>query len=415
MSGSQPVTTTTALQPLDAAHASQEIVEQLSKDSRVVQGGELCQNFLNPLAHSSDLMSGAADPPSSLSSPGLSVASPPVTTPVQEQSDVLVTVYDDMFKEYSPSRPEYMFDGEWNDWCNLELYAEHLSPADTDLPAHCFNAQATSHYDAPPVSHQGPISAPPSPKVPVAVDSFLSSQGFVDWYIQSVRSGAWDSVDYSALGAAETYIDPSLLDSSLTKDSAPPSGDDPTAAVSALPLQQERSVTVSIQAALEHLRAVVDHEARSILAPLASNQPATSLVLDCSDINDVPTMAKDDDSDDGSIDQDSPYIEPVDVIRHYWAKGNIRYCVVIDGRRQYMTAEEMDDSLGGVNYALWHYWKAKRPGRIPYNRIVEHLVRMGHEGFFREMIYHLAPAWLYKFPLMIYGTRLTTQTPRPAP
>ncbi|KAJ9110850.1 hypothetical protein QFC19_001359 [Naganishia cerealis] len=74
-------------------------------------------------------------------------------------------------------------------------------------------------------------------------------------------------------------------------------------------------------------------------------------------------MAKDDDSDDGSTDQDRPYIEPVDVIRHYWTKGNIRYCVVIDGRRQYMTADEMDDSLGGVNYALWHYWKAKRPGR----------------------------------------------------
>ncbi|KAJ9102243.1 hypothetical protein QFC19_004788 [Naganishia cerealis] len=138
MSGSKPVITTySSLQTVDAAHAPQAIV----------------------------------------------------TNPVQEQSDVLVTVYDHMFKEYSPSKPEYMFDGDWNDWCNLEL---------------------------------------------------------------SVRSGALDDIDYSALGGAHLYIYPFLLQFSLAEDPAPSSGDDPAAAVSTFPLKQEVPPAASIQAALEN-------------------------------------------------------------------------------------------------------------------------------------------------------------------
>lgn len=161
-------------------------------------------------------------------------------------------------------------------------------------------------------------------------------------------------------------------------------------------------MTAAVQDALSNLRAVVEQEARAILAPLTSARPGTTLTLDCSDINDIPTMIQDDASDDGTVDQEVPHIEPADVIRHYWTKADIRYCVIVNGRRRFMTAKDMDDALDDVNYALLHYWKAKRAGRIPYDRIIGYLVHMGHEGFFREMVYHLAPAWLRR---LLYAAR----------
>ncbi|KAJ9104681.1 hypothetical protein QFC21_002179 [Naganishia friedmannii] len=346
--------------------------------------------------------------PSLPSSPGTSTPgtpSIPTIIPGPEQSDVLVTTYDDLFAEYSPSRPKYVFDGDWTDFCDFDLYADDVPIAHSKPIANCFNTN---------VAQQGHEEAPPSPVLdvdhfdaapsPIAADAFLTSQDFMDWYIQSMRSGAFDAVDYSNVEQAEQGIDPSCLQVSA-KDIHPPHEDDNAAAVSAQPLEQRMFLTGAVQAALDNLRAVVDEEARSILAPLVTaNRPTTSvsLTIDCSDLNDIPTMVNDDDSDNGSVDHEVPYIEPADVIRHYWNKGDIRYCVLVDGRRQYMSAEEMDDCLGGVNYALWHYWKAKRAGRIPYDRIVEYLIRMGHEGFLREMVYHLAPAWLRR---LLYAAR----------
>lgn len=55
-----------------------------------------------------------------------------------------------------------------------------------------------------------------------------------------------------------------------------------------------------------------------------------------------------------------------------------------------------------VNLALWTYWKAKRAGRIGYQRIITYLREMGHYGFFREMVFHLAPRWLRN---MLYAAR----------
>jgi hypothetical protein len=67
-----------------------------------------------------------------------------------------------------------------------------------------------------------------------------------------------------------------------------------------------------------------------------------------------------------------------------------------------MTAEQMEDRFGGVKFALWHYWKIKRAGRIPYARIVEYLQKMGHQGFFREMVWHLCPK---RIADMLYAAR----------
>jgi hypothetical protein len=67
-----------------------------------------------------------------------------------------------------------------------------------------------------------------------------------------------------------------------------------------------------------------------------------------------------------------------------------------------MTAEEMEDHYGGVKFSLWHYWKAKKMGRIPYRRLIEYLQGKGHHGFFREMVWHPLPMWLEK---LLYASR----------
>jgi hypothetical protein len=56
-----------------------------------------------------------------------------------------------------------------------------------------------------------------------------------------------------------------------------------------------------------------------------------------------------------------------------------------------MTAEQMEQRFGGAKYSLWNYWKNKRIGRIPYMKVINHLQSMGHQGFYREMLWHLLP------------------------
>jgi hypothetical protein len=67
-----------------------------------------------------------------------------------------------------------------------------------------------------------------------------------------------------------------------------------------------------------------------------------------------------------------------------------------------MTAEQMEDRFGGVKFALWHYWKVKRAGKIPYARVIDYLKKNGHQGFFREMLWHLLPK---RFAMLLYAAR----------
>ena len=45
----------------------------------------------------------------------------------------------------------------------------------------------------------------------------------------------------------------------------------------------------------------------------------------------------------------------------------------------------------GFKFVLWHCLKVKRAGPIPHDRIFEHLKKTGHQGFFRQVDWHLCP------------------------
>ncbi|KAJ9098747.1 hypothetical protein QFC21_004395 [Naganishia friedmannii] len=109
-------------------------------------------------------------------------------------------------------------------------------------------------------------------------------------------------------------------------------------------------------------------------------------------------QADDDDSSDDvtddSSDDDDLYLEPGTVLRYYWFRYDIKYVVLVNGRKYFLTAEQLEENFGNVSYSLWHYWNRKRAGRTPYARIIDYLRHMGHYGFFREMVFHLAPSWL---------------------
>lgn len=141
------------------------------------------------------------------------------------------------------------------------------------------------------------------------------------------------------------------------------------------------------------------------------------------DIDDIKLLNSaiedsDDDSGSDSFDEVRPRLTAKDVKRHYWHKGNIKYwyamsssCVhalylqhhtnrfVYQGRKHYVTAEQMVTRLPGTKAALWKFWDDKEPGTISEFRIMEYFRIHGHEGPLREMLYHLLPRRL--FPILM--------------
>jgi hypothetical protein len=67
-----------------------------------------------------------------------------------------------------------------------------------------------------------------------------------------------------------------------------------------------------------------------------------------------------------------------------------------NGKKRYMTAEQMCEQFQGVKYALWTYWQNKKASRVPTWRIINHLQHMGRQGFFREMLWHLLSFRLHR-------------------
>lgn len=155
-------------------------------------------------------------------------------------------------------------------------------------------------------------------------------------------------------------------------------------------------------------------------------QSPIKLVIDNSDINNITALNQalnDDDEYEKAVsaygsddeEEDDGNVEPCDVQRHFWTRnGDIKYWYVIaywsslhnlttiqhrvhhKGVRHYLTAEELEDRFNGVKSALWEYWHKKRAGQISLDKLMEHLRRMGHQGFFREMLWHLLPPRLQR-------------------
>lgn len=122
----------------------------------------------------------------------------------------------------------------------------------------------------------------------------------------------------------------------------------------------------------------------------------TQLNVDSSDINLIEHLrAANDDTDDcesASSTSDDNSIEPCDVLRHFWTRnGDLKYWVMHNGIKLYKTAEELEMAYGGVKYALWTYWHNKKARNISLNKVINHLKHKGHEGFYREMLWHLLP------------------------
>jgi hypothetical protein len=59
------------------------------------------------------------------------------------------------------------------------------------------------------------------------------------------------------------------------------------------------------------------------------------------------------------------------------------------GARMFMIAEPLDAMFSGCKFALWFYWRGKKPCRTPSPRIINHLKKKGISGFFKEMLWHL--------------------------
>ncbi|KAJ9093549.1 hypothetical protein QFC21_006390 [Naganishia friedmannii] len=94
--------------------------------------------------------------------------------------------------------------------------------------------------------------------------------------------------------------------------------------------------------------------------PITVIDGAPPLVLNNADLHDTAVMLHaDDDTDDhvsvGTDDlsdcEDTYYLEPNDVLRHYWHRGDIKYTISAHGRKFCMTAEEMEQYFGGLNFA----------------------------------------------------------------
>ncbi|KAJ9091654.1 hypothetical protein QFC21_007129 [Naganishia friedmannii] len=348
-------------------------------------------------------------------------------TPPPSPAALVGPVDDAALEEYSPSRPGWVFVGDWEDFCDFDAHNEEEQPVDVggantvDIvhpPAYYNNYDSAPYgheeganlalppgYDddvipssCHPAAFSDPIWSPSlSPQEILSMDEFLSSQGFIDWYLGSVQSGALDHINYADTFAPPPYYAQCVDPSALHHDSY-----------------------------YQHVKPAVgfdsDDGAEGINIcepPAPARRPRAPapppLKLDCSDLNDVKVIlaTPTDDGDSAAsvasttcsvteTEDEVEYIEPEDVIRHYWIRGDIKYTFCCGGRRYYMTAEQMEDRFGGVKFALWHYWKVKRAGRIPYARIVEYLQKMGHQGFFREMVWHLCPK---RIADMLYAAR----------
>lgn len=122
--------------------------------------------------------------------------------------------------------------------------------------------------------------------------------------------------------------------------------------------------------------------------------PAPTPAINNDDINSVPHMLADDESEaesaaDESDDEGIIYAE--DVVRHVWRGINLRYVVQHNSQRLFLSAEQLDERFYGVKSALWSYWKGKKGKRTPQVKLVAHLKRYGVDGFFSEMLWHLLP------------------------
>ena len=67
-----------------------------------------------------------------------------------------------------------------------------------------------------------------------------------------------------------------------------------------------------------------------------------------------------------------------------------------DGRKYYMTAEQMVHRFPGVADALAGYWEAKRQGSISEFKIMQYFSAHGHIGPLRECLYHFLPRRMFR-------------------
>lgn len=151
-----------------------------------------------------------------------------------------------------------------------------------------------------------------------------------------------------------------------------------------------------------------DDDAVDVFCPLIQFfAPNSTDLHDIALMNAHSSDSVSDANDSTDTEDDADYVEPEDIHRHYWRAGDIHYSYVrspcstlpilttasfsfsFGNRRFLMTAEQMLEHFGGVKYSLWHYWRGKKAGRVPYARIIAYLRRHGHSGLLRDA---LAPA-----------------------
>lgn len=76
---------------------------------------------------------------------------------------------------YSPSRPEYVFDGDWDAFCNFDWYEDDSLPSDTALVN-----QACLLDPIPPTAQ---------PPAPLTWDELSADVAFTSWYLEEMRNG----------------------------------------------------------------------------------------------------------------------------------------------------------------------------------------------------------------------------------
>ncbi|KAJ9114789.1 hypothetical protein QFC24_007113 [Naganishia onofrii] len=331
-------------------------------------------------------------------------------------------------EEYSPFRPHYDdVDGDFWNFISPEAVQEgrlcpsanvnvvNVDPFDFNVPELDGDNDAPSpfHFDA---------GTPPEWVVP-------HSPGFLTWYQKELGMGNLDNVILSDAFCATPPLDQSrapfqdqapldvptllrLLEQARAAEALDKGND--TAGPSSVSLD-DYHVPVPVEQ-IPSPAATIDPRLLFDKAPPldgdGDDQPhTTTILLDNRDLNDVSTLLDvdtqfGDDYDtvtattDGDDDED---ITSDDVIRHFWSRdGDLRYWVMVGGTRLHLTAEQLDDQVYGARVALWTYWQQRQPGDIDVDCIIRHLRRMGHAGFFREMLWHLLPSRMRR---MLYKLR----------
>ncbi|KAJ9098015.1 hypothetical protein QFC20_006046 [Naganishia adeliensis] len=343
----------------------------------------------------------------------------------------LINMFADSPATYSPSRPALVFNGNYNEFLNINLF----TPVDVEHPSSSAISNNTVSID----SYELP--GQPLTDKQLYTNDFFASDEFNDWYMEKLTKGALDSVTYDQRAIQDLQhrvststlpvdaIDPALLFDKHQGNN----GDDMSggAAEEIIEFTAEQ-----YQRALELLQEMADQEDAQVYHPalrdsefvnvsavsdiqgspycgnsndyIRKPQPPIKLVIDNSDINDITALnhALNEDGESevastaGGSDDDEEEegnVEPCDVERHFWTRnGDIKYWVHHKGERLYLTAEQIEDRFNGVKCALWTYWHRKRAGQISIVKLMEHFRRMGHQGFFREMLWHLLPARLQR-------------------